>query len=112
MGFNATVVICLDHLESIRTSQNFGAVLTQCILDKSFGAKYPIYLPNGVVVVEVHHASGLVPVLVGGNTGKVIPVFVPINPDETAEETNIKVLKEMASALGYQIRKAPKRKVV
>lgn len=37
MGFNATVVVLLDQLESIRNDARFGEKLAQAVLDKAIG---------------------------------------------------------------------------
>ena len=107
MGFNATVVVCLDQLSSIEEDSQFGKSLSLDILRCSSSPNHCIYGHHGATVVEVHHADHLVPVLVGGNTGVVIPAYVGINPDEKDHETNIRVLKEMARVLGFRISKIP-----
>jgi hypothetical protein len=112
MGFNATVVVCLDQLDSIERDPQFGKNLGLAILRcNSMPDHCGIYGPHGTMVVEAHHADHLVPVLVGGNTGVVIPAYVGINPNEKEHETNVRMLKEMARILGFRISKIPEKKV-
>jgi hypothetical protein len=106
MGFNATVVVCLDQLHEIDNDPKFGPAFSQAVLQCS-GRNKAIYGPHGIVVVETHHADHLVPVIIGGNTGRVIPAYVGINPNEYDEATNIRILKDMARVLGYRVSKIP-----
>ena len=109
MGFNATVVVCLDQLDSIEKDPDFGKNLSLAVMQCN-GRNNPIYGHHGIVVVETHHADHLVPVIVGGNTGIVIPAYVGINPDDTPENRNLKILKTIAQVLGYRISKIPKKR--
>jgi hypothetical protein len=106
MGFNATVVVCLDQISSIENDPQFGREFSMAVLDCN-GRNRKIYGPHGIMVVETHHADHLVPVIVGGNTGTVIPAYVGIDPNETNDSTNVRVLKEMARVLGYRVSKIP-----
>ena len=106
MGFNATVVICMDQLSSIEADPRFGSDLAHAIL-KCSGRNIPIYGSHGTMVIEAHQANHLVPVIVGGNTGTVIPAYVGIDPNEKSEDTNVRILKEMARVLGYRVSKIP-----
>lgn len=109
MGFNATVVIGLDQLYWIETDPNFGKSLSLSVMQcGGRGEARPG--PHGTMVVEMHHADQLVPVIVGGNSGTVIPAYVGINPNESNEATNLRVLKEMARVLGYRVSKVPKKR--
>ncbi|MCK9567493.1 hypothetical protein M0R72_00925 [Candidatus Pacearchaeota archaeon] len=103
MGFNSTVIVCLDQLDSIEKDPGVGQSLALAVYRSSISNR-PIDGPHGMMVVETHHADHLVPVIVGGNSGTVIPVYIGINPNEAREETNIRVLKEMARVLGYRVR--------
>jgi hypothetical protein len=108
MGYNATVVVCLDQLHSIKEDPNFGDGLSQSILKvTNRGVQEG---PHGTVVVEAHHADYLVPVIVGGNYGRVMPGLIGIDSNEHVDATNVRVLKEMAKELGYRVSKIPVRK--
>ncbi|MFA7282418.1 MAG: hypothetical protein WC100_20215 [Sterolibacterium sp.] len=73
MGFNATVVVLLDQLESIRNDASFGEKLAQAVLHKANRPNEDhSYITGQVQVIEVHHADSQMVVAVGGNTGKVL----------------------------------------
>ena len=80
MGYQATVVILMDSIHTIRDDPKFGEKLYEACLNKSVSPKHPVNIKayaNGCscdagCVVEVHHASDERKVLVGGNTGVVI----------------------------------------
>ena len=108
MGFNATVVVCLDHLDSIEKDTQFGRGLSNAIIECSV-INTPIDGPHGSVVIEAHHADHLVPVIVGGNTGRVIPAYVGIDPNKSIDDSNLRILKDMARVLGYRVSKISKR---
>ena len=111
MGYNATVVICLDHLYSIENDPSFGADLALAIKKNVGNGPNLTYAPHGTVVVENHHSNYIVPVLVGGNTGRsLIDGFVEINPNETEDDCNVRLLKHLARALGYRVSKVPNKK--
>ena len=75
MGFNTTVVILNDCLDSIRNDKKFGEELVQAILRTGgTGQKTTLHSHGGNVgvVVESHHSSESRKIEVGGNTGEVI----------------------------------------
>ena len=81
MGYNATVVVMLDSLSCIAKDKDFGAKLSDAIMEQNMNNKNitdvmatdgkAIYC-NAASVIEVHHADFDVYVKVGGNTGEVI----------------------------------------
>lgn len=108
MGFNATVVVCLDQLDFIEKDPHFGKELSLAILNcssRGSGAN----APHGVRVVEVHHADHLTPVIVGGNTGVLIKAYIGIDSNESIDDSNVRMLKEMARVLGYRVSKLSKK---
>lgn len=108
MGYNATVVVCLDQLHYIEKDTNFGRELALSILKvNNRGVQDG---PHGTVVVESHHADRLAPVIVGGNYGRVIPAYIGVDSNEAIESTDVRVLKAMADFLGYRVIKKPKGK--
>ena len=76
MGFNATVVVLVDQLESIRRDPHFGAKLADAVVhklnDPNGRRGDGPYVTGQTQVIEAHHADGMVVVAVGGNTGQVI----------------------------------------
>lgn len=91
MGFNATVVILLDQLESIRRDPDFGKKLAQAVIDKANRPNEDhSYITGQVQVVEVHHADNQMVVAVGGNTGQVLGYGGSYrnSPDEMIEWLN------------------------
>jgi hypothetical protein len=76
MGYNTTVLIINDALDSIRTDPNFGKNLADAVckvgalggkIDVSAGNHY-----NAATVIESHHADRNVLVEIGGNTGEIV----------------------------------------
>lgn len=72
MGNNATVVVLLDQLDSIRRDPAFGRKLADAIIMKANDPKCDPYITGQTQVIEVHHADYQVVVAVGGNTGQVL----------------------------------------
>ena len=80
MGYNATVVVLVDHLDAIASDPNFGKNLANAVqktlhLGQSVDGSADcgnIHYCNVATVVEGHHASGYVNVKVGGNMGEVV----------------------------------------
>ncbi len=112
MGYNATVVVMVDALHDIRRDTSFSERLAQAITNVSAFHK-PLDVSamnhiNAATVIETHHADRLVPVLVGGNTGLKIDMYLPIswnngNPEEA-------LLRSLAEKLGYRLSKKPATK--
>lgn len=64
---------------------------------------------NAATVIETHHADGYAIVAVGGNTGeKLGECYFTGFPDN--DESKLKVLKQLAGDLGYNVVKKPTRK--
>jgi hypothetical protein len=108
MGQNATVVVMMDAVDRIRDDPRFGYNLYYaCLKVGGQGGHIDIQSGghlNAATVVDVHHADYLVPVIVGGNTGRVISgVSTWIDPNEEEKETNVRLLKAMAEVLGYRV---------
>lgn len=72
MGFNATIVVLLDQLDSIRRDAEFGKRLADAIIKKSSDPNSDPYVTGQTQVIEVHHADHQIVVAVGGNTGQVL----------------------------------------
>lgn len=76
MGFNTTVVIYNDALNTIKEDKNFGACLYHAIMDNIATNKPVTFFANtkndscdAGQVIEQHHSSLNVLVEIGGNTG-------------------------------------------
>lgn len=108
MGFNATVVVMMDSLDSIARDAAFGAKLASAVSRKSiYDAVQDVPAMghcNAATVIELHHADRLVPVLVGGNYGKVVDLSIPYTAGE--EE----LLRALAEKLGYRLSRKPAKK--
>lgn len=75
MGFNTTVVIYNDALNSIKHDKEFGEKLYDAIM-RNVGSNKPESIDascsDAGQVIEQHHSSEYVTVKIGGNTGEVI----------------------------------------
>ena len=79
MGFNTTIVIYNDALNSIKNDKNFGATLYDAIMEnyqtnqnETFFTSFGNGSQTAGQVIEQHHSSGNVLIEVGGNTGTII----------------------------------------
>jgi hypothetical protein len=98
VGFNTTIVIYNDALESIAGDPEFGKNLRNAVLRAISKSDCPVHLSAGTfsagVVVETHHADERVLVSVGENTG------IVIKDDIYGVESNLMSIKEVAKELG------------
>lgn len=83
MGFQATVTIYLDNLDTISKDKDFGKKLSDAILEKANRAPYGDQTVgfnaasercscNAGQVIVVHHSGDKATVETHGNTGKII----------------------------------------
>ncbi len=114
MGYNTTVVVMNDALDQIRFDKDFGRKLAEAIMGLSLGDDPKTGRPyrsqdvsalnhlNAATVIEQHHASGNAIVAVGGNHATVIghSFGTHHNPED-----RLKIVKELASQLGYSLRR-------
>lgn len=110
MGFNTTVVVINDALSSIEADKEFGEKLASAVL--MYPQAKPTYVSargfsNAALVIETHHMSGLVPVLVGGNSGHVLHAALPI--ETKAEDRELELARQIAARHGFVLRKKPQR---
>lgn len=102
MGFNTTVVIRNDMMNSLRSSMKAGEIIVNAAdrLHESKGEPVDFSYGN---VIETHHADGLIPILSGGNTGrKINDIWIAafdLNPELTllkslAEKHNYRLVKK------------------
>ena len=76
MGYNTTVVVLNDALDSIEHDPLFGEMLAKEIRHASFQPDEPLDVPargfgSAARIIETHHSSDEVAVIVGRNTGRV-----------------------------------------
>lgn len=98
MGFNTTIVVLNDALSEIETDAQFGRRLAEAIRNVRPGRLN--YVPahgrhgihgNAAVVVETHHSSVDVTVVVGGNLGRVVAELQQtMSRDDEAREANLR----------------------
>lgn len=104
MGFNTTIVILNDALESIANDPQFGKKLRDAILRGTSPSRCPVRITAGMSdagsVIETHHADENVVVSVGGNTG------IVIKDDIYGADTNLVSIKEIAKTLGVSRERA------
>lgn len=83
MGYQATVVIYLDEIDTIAQDKDFGKKLADAVLKKAnrapqsdnterFNTSSERKIASAGAVIEVHHADHNVTVEMGGNTGKIV----------------------------------------
>lgn len=76
MGWNTTVVVMNDALNSIEKDPDFGRKLALACLRAIDGKPHDVSAGghvNAATVIETHHADTLVTVEVGHNFGRVVP---------------------------------------
>ena len=108
MGCNATVVVMMDGLQNIEQDPDFGKKLSQAC--RAAGSR-PVDVSalghvNAATVIETHHADHTVVVAVGGNYGTVLGHSGGYRHHE--ESDKVRILKELAAEMGYDIHKKRK----
>lgn len=120
MGFNTTVVVMNDSLHAIACDPEFGKNLVHAITGAINGQKVDVparrYNEEGKVVsvscnaatvIESHHADGNAIVAVGGNYASVLGYSYGTHHEK---EDKLRILKQLASEMGYSLRAKPKKK--
>ena len=107
MGYNTTVLILNDALDTIENDPEFGKKLVAAILQCG-GRGGPINVPvgnhaNPVSVIESHHADQMRVVAVGGNTSVVLGYGGGYRSEKD------QILKHVAEDNDFVIYKKPKR---
>lgn len=108
---NTTVIVMNDALDFIKDDKSFGknlydAIRSQYCQEKTvdvpaYFGKNGVYC-NAATVIEQHHSSMYIPILVGGNLGQVI--------DNPENERHIEAVRYLADKLGYRLVKKRKSK--
>lgn len=117
MGYNTIVLFLNDHLHSIKED-------AQEVIDKIYSRgvsgmddnkleqypsiKHHYYLPYQIQVPTVHHADETVLIAVGGNYAT--KLFHTWGYSHHEEKDQIRLLKEWANKLGYNISKKREKK--
>lgn len=109
-GFNSTVIVNNDCLDSIATDPHFGKKVADAIGSVMFSG--PICI-GGATVVETHHADGYLAVVVGNGTAEVLGHagnwhrgYHDMDPEAIKENW----LRTVAESMGYRIVKKPNRR--
>lgn len=109
MGYNTTVMILNDALESIENDPNFAKNLVRGVHLVTRGKPVDIHAGGqhaAATVIETHHADSTSLVAVGGNDGISLGQFYYVgNPYE--DKGKVAILKALADQLGYRIVKKP-----
>lgn len=115
MGYNTTVVVYNDALDSIESDPQFGRKLSEAV-SKFHTCRHddrPVDIPSGchanaAIVVETHHADTTALVTVGGNLGVV--QLVKSGWRHHQENEQVELLRAWADKLGYGIVKKSEKK--
>ena len=116
MGYNTTVVVHNDSLGSIEKDPEFGKNLAKAVLRLSVTERgkmvdvRAVNHCNAAEVIETHHADHQVLVMVGGNMGQEFGYAGSWRLDAKKPEDRLTVLRNLADAEGYTLRKKPARK--
>lgn len=107
MGFNTTVVVLNDAVDSIRNDKDFGRKLADAITHRAVTSK-PIDVSagnhvNAALVVESHHADELKAILVGGNYGEDLGYIGRWDLKVEEPEDKKEVLRSVARLLGMKV---------
>ena len=107
MGLNTSVIVMNDSLGSIESDPEFGRLLARAVKSLEGDTPAEVWSGNSLVgyVIETHHSSGVVPVLIGGNTGTPIRGIVlsghPLGTPTTNYEEML--LRQLAHKHGYRL---------
>lgn len=110
MGLNTTVVVLNDGLSFIKENPvEFVDNLYDAIMRLR---NDPIWVPCGshcnvAEVVETHHADHTVVISVGGNCGSILGYSFGFKHRD--EESKVRILKSLATEMGYRLVKNPKK---
>ena len=118
MGWNTTVVVHNDALSAIAKDQEFGKNLSDAIVAMPYDGK-TIGVParddncihcTAAEVIESHHADQIIALAVGGNYGVKLGYAGQWPLMKDTKEAKLHMLKILASGLGYDLHKKPKKR--
>lgn len=103
MGFNSTLVVLNDQLDSIRDDPQFGRKVHDAC-SRVIMSDEPIRIYPGAMAVETHHADGMLVIAVGGNTAKVLGYGGDwrCTPED--------MVRSLADGLGFRLVRYPARR--
>jgi len=113
MGYNTVVLFLNDHLQSIKDdAQNvIDGICSRAVggMDDERVGEYSgrYHLPYQIKIPTVHHADNTVLIAVGGNYAT--KLFSTYGYSHHKEEDQVRMLKEWADKLGYNISKKRKK---
>lgn len=108
MGFNTSILLLNDSLHALPQEKDLGEKLRAATLHLSV-QKGPIDISvgghvNAMSVIETHHADRIVPVLFGGNLGRVIE---SCSHPYASKDPEMELLMMLSYKKGYSLRKRP-----
>jgi hypothetical protein len=108
MGYNTSVIILNDALGQLKEDREFRPRLADGISKLSIRRPQDVRIGqhvNACHVLETHHADQMLPILVGGNFGRVIEsTYVRWS----SEEMELDLLQQLAKKHGYTLRRTKK----
>ena len=117
MGYNTTVIVMNDALHYIEEDKDFGKNLSEAIRylhsPRAENNRHLLDIPagchaNAATAVETHHADVTSVVAVGGNCATVMGQSYGFR--HHSDEDKIRILKDLAADLGYNLVKKPQKK--
>lgn len=113
MGYNTTVIVLNDALDSISKDPDFGKKLLRAVQEVKPGHMADVSalgFVNAASVIETHHADETAIVAVGQNYGKKVASAYYVGPfHEDGSEGQLKLLRALADKLNYRVAKLPRR---
>ncbi len=112
MGWNTSAVIMNDALHDIAKDKDIGEKIMRAA-QTLHGRGEPVDISamnhcNAITLIETHHADSLIPILVGGNSGKLLP-GTGLHWNVSEEEFEVTLLLQLANRHGFHLRKKPKK---
>jgi hypothetical protein len=105
MGFISTLTVNNDFVHDLPKVGNLGKQIYEAVCRLS--SEKPVHLNQlGITAVESHHADYAQPLLIGGWRESTIITGVSI-PHHHGEESELKLLEQLAEKHGYNIYKKP-----
>jgi hypothetical protein len=113
MGWNTSMIILNDAVDAIGKDKEFGQKVHDAVL-RCGSRNKQINIPSGpninaATIIESHHADSSVLLAVGGNCASVLTSVFDFR--HNTEETQVKLLRELADKLGYTISRKRSKKI-
>ena len=117
MGYNTVVLFLNDTIQKAteNASETMNAICARAggamdderLKDYSFSVQNHYYLPYGIKIPTIHHADTTVLLAIGGNYATKLHETYGWSHHE--EKDQVRILKEWADKLGYNISKKRKK---